>query len=93
MAPVAHRAKGKQDPLGTHVNLDPQTLFQQLPLIAEFAVIFGLIVILPRVAEHVGLPGVLGVLLGGVLLGPAVLGLLNPEGKAIELFAELGKLL
>lgn len=76
-----------------HVNFDPQVLFQQLPLIAKFAVIFGLIVILPRVAEHMGLPGVLGVLLGGVLLGPAVLGLLNPEGKAIELFAELGKLL
>lgn len=75
------------------MNLDPQILFQQLPLIAKFAVIFGLIVILPRIAEHFGLPGVLGVLLGGVLLGPAVLGLLNPEGKAIELFAELGKLL
>lgn len=75
------------------MNLDPQILFQQIPLIAKFALIFGLIVILPRVAEHVGLPGVLGVLLGGVLLGPAVLGLLNPEGKAIELFAELGKLL
>jgi Kef-type K+ transport system membrane component KefB len=75
------------------VNFEPQILFQQLPLIAKFAVTFGLIVILPQVAEHVGLPGVLGVLLGGVLLGPAVLGLLNPEGKAIELFAELGKLL
>ncbi|MFO1302080.1 MAG: cation:proton antiporter [Burkholderiales bacterium] len=75
------------------MSFDPQILFQQLPLIAKFAVIFGLIVILPRVAEHVGLPGVLGVLLGGVLLGPAVLGLLNPQGKAIELFAELGKLL
>ena len=75
------------------MNFDPQILFQQLPLIAKFAVIFGLIVILPQVAEHVALPGVLGVLLGGVLLGPAVLGLLNPEGKAIELFAELGKLL
>lgn len=75
------------------MNFEPQVLFHQLPLIAKFAVIFGLIVVLPRVAEHVGLPGVLGVLLGGVLLGPAVLGLLNPEGKAIELFAELGKLL
>lgn len=75
------------------MNFEPQILFQQLPLIAKFAVIFGLIVVLPRITEHVGLPGVLGVLLGGVLLGPAVLGLLNPEGKAIELFAELGKLL
>lgn len=75
------------------MNFEPQVLFHQLPLIAKFAVIFGLIVVLPRVAENVGLPGVLGVLLGGVLLGPAVLGLLNPEGKAIELFAELGKLL
>lgn len=70
-----------------------QHLFQNIPLIGRFAVIFGLIVLLPKLAERFALPGVVGLMTGGIVLGPAVLGLLSPEGGPVELFAELGKLL
>ncbi len=70
-----------------------QELFLHLPIIGRFAIVFGLIVILPKISERTGLPGVLGLLIGGILLGPNLLGVINPKGTVIELFSELGKLL
>lgn len=70
-----------------------QQLFQEIPLIGRFAIVFGLIVLLPKLAERIALPGVVGLLAGGVVLGPGVLGLLVPKGGPVEMFAELGKLL
>jgi Kef-type K+ transport system membrane component KefB len=68
-------------------------LFQDLPLIGRFAIIFGLIVLLPKLSERFSLPGVVGLMAGGIALGPQFLGLLSPKGGAVELFAELGRLL
>lgn len=68
-------------------------IFQNLPIIGRFSIIFGLIVILPKIAERVKLPGVVGLICGGILMGPDILGLVNPEGTAFRLFNELGKLL
>jgi Kef-type K+ transport system membrane component KefB len=36
---------------------------------------------------------VFGLLVGGICLGPSVLGILSPESPVVELFSELGKLL
>src|SRR6187401_3013164 len=68
-------------------------LFQHLPIIGRFSIIFGLIVILPKIAERIKLPGVVGLIAGGILLGPDIMGLVNPEGTTFKLFNELGKLL
>ncbi len=73
--------------------MNPQEIFLHLPIIGRFAIVFGLIVILPKISERFGLPGVLGLLVGGILLGPNLLGLINPKASVIELFSELGKLL
>lgn len=73
--------------------MDYHEIFQHLPVIGRFALIFGLIVILPKLSERAGFPGVLGLLIGGILLGPNLLGLVNPKGQVIQLFSELGKLL
>jgi Kef-type K+ transport system membrane component KefB len=70
-----------------------QDLFHQLPIIGRFAIIFGLIVLLPNLAERYSLPGLVGLILGGILLGPEILGWLDPKSKTILLFSELGKLL
>ena len=67
--------------------------FQHLPIIGRFCIIFGLIVTLPKVAERLGLPGVVGLIGGGILLGPDLLGFVSPEGTTFKLFNELGKLL
>lgn len=70
-----------------------ESIFEHLPIIGRFAIIFGLIVILPKLAERIKLPGVVGLIGGGILLGPDILGLVNPNGTAFLLFNELGKLL
>ena len=67
--------------------------FQHLPIIGRFALVFGLIVLLPKLAERIKLPGVVGLIAGGILLGPDILGLVNPKGNTFQLFNELGKLL
>lgn len=59
----------------------------------RFAILFGLLVLLPKLAERIRLPGVVGLIGGGILLGPSILGLVNPEGNTFKLFNELGKLL
>ena len=68
-------------------------IFQHLPIIGRFSIIFGLIVILPKIAERLRLPGVVGLICGGILMGPDILGLVNPQGTTFKLFNELGKLL
>ena len=68
-------------------------VFLHLPLIGRFALIFGLVMLLPRIAERLRLPGVVGLLVGGIVLGPELLGLVDPKNGTIQLFAELGKLL
>ena len=68
-------------------------LYQELPIIGRFAIIFGLIVFLPKLAERFSLPSVVGLLAGGIIVGPEVFGLLNAKHPTIELFSELGKLM
>ena len=68
-------------------------IFQNLPIIGRFSIIFSLIVILPKIAERMKLPGVVGLICGGIIMGPDLLGLVNPQGTTFKLFNELGKLL
>lgn len=66
-----------------------------LPLtpLAKFAIAIGFSVLLPQAMERLRLPGVLGFILAGVLLGPNLLGVIDPQGSTIVLLAEVGKLL
>jgi len=43
-----------------------------------------------RIFQYIKLPVVFGELLGGLLVGPMVLGLVNPDSEAIKVIAELG---
>src|SRR5689334_4168853 len=52
-----------------------------------------LVLILPKLMERIRLPGVLGFILAGVILGPGLTGVLDSESKTIGLWSELGKLL
>jgi Kef-type K+ transport system membrane component KefB len=49
--------------------------------------------LLGALAQRVKQPSVLGELLAGVLLGPSVLGLVNPETDVMQVLSELGVLL
>lgn len=49
--------------------------------------------VLGELAERIGQPAVVGELLAGVLLGPSVLGFVDPTLPALHLFAEIGVVL
>ncbi|QJE94543.1 cation:proton antiporter [Luteolibacter luteus] len=68
-------------------------MLQGITLLTAFAIAMALTVLLPRLMERLRLPSILGFIIAGFLLGPAVLGVLKQDGQAITLFAELGKLL
>src|ERR671925_471331 len=64
-----------------------------LPPLAKFAVGMVMIFGIPRLSRYVRLPGVVGLLLGGVVIGAHVLGIFGEQRPIAEFLAELGKLL
>ncbi|WP_421999208.1 cation:proton antiporter [Reyranella sp.] len=64
-----------------------------LPSLTAFAFTLMLTLLLPRFMERLRLPGPVGYILAGIILGPHALGVLNPDGKVVTFFADLGKLL
>jgi Na+:H+ antiporter len=64
-----------------------------LPALAKFAVLMALIVISPRLSRRIRLPEVVGLLLGGVVLGPHLLDVFPRQHPVAQFFSELGMLL
>src|SRR6516164_9120870 len=64
-----------------------------LPPIAKFALAMAIIVGIPALSRRVRIPGVVGLLLSGVVIGPHVLGLFAEHHPVVDFLAELGKLL
>src|SRR5262245_10386897 len=64
-----------------------------LPLLTKFALALVCILLLPRLVERLRMPGPIGFLLAGLLLGPHGLGALQEQGPVLVFFADLGKLL
>jgi len=64
-----------------------------LPLLTSFALTLMLTLVLPSLMERFRLPRPVGYILAGIILGPNMLSILNPDGKVVSFFAELGKLL
>jgi Kef-type K+ transport system membrane component KefB len=64
-----------------------------LPVLAKFAVAMVMLVSIPRLCRHVRVPAAVGLLLGGTLVGPYVLGLFTTDRPIADFIAELGKLL
>src|SRR5215472_12723039 len=64
-----------------------------LPHLAKFAL--GMMVIwgVPLLSRRVRLPGIVGLLLSGVVIGPYVLGIFGQQRPLVDFFADLGKLL
>jgi Kef-type K+ transport system membrane component KefB/nucleotide-binding universal stress UspA family protein len=56
-----------------------------------FSIILGVILIAPILFTRLKLPGIIGIIVAGVLLGPGVLGLINTEGS-VTLLGQVGLL-
>lgn len=68
-------------------------MLEQLPILTAFAIVMALAILLPHLAERLKLPSIIGYIIAGFVLGPAVFGVIKADGPVITLFAELGKLL
>jgi len=64
-----------------------------LPSLAKFAMALAVIVGVPPLSKRLRLPGVVGLLLSGVVMGPHVLGIFAVHPAIADFFAEIGKLL
>lgn len=64
-------------------------LFQGEPIVS-FAVLLAIILIVPPCFERLRLPGLLGLLVAGVALGPTGLNLLRSESEALVLLSDIG---
>jgi len=64
-----------------------------LPLLIRFLVALSLFTLVPTLCQRVRLPGVVGLILAGVLLGGSGLRLWPDQAPVMDLFAEVGKLL
>lgn len=61
------------------------------PIVA-FTVLLLVTLIIPPIFERLRLPGLVGLLAAGVLLGPSVAGLLDPAGDVETLLSDVGKI-
>jgi Kef-type K+ transport system membrane component KefB len=64
-----------------------------LPLMAKFAIGMALIVGIPLLFQRIKLPGVVGLLLGGILIGPHGIDVFGTHPAVADFFSDLGKLL
>ncbi|WP_447917358.1 cation:proton antiporter [Achromobacter aegrifaciens] len=64
--------------------------FTQLAPFTRFLLWMLLFLLVPLLCERVRIPGVIGFLIAGLLLGPAGIGLLQPDTPLTQLISELG---
>jgi Na+:H+ antiporter len=64
-----------------------------LPVLAKFALGMLMIVTIPRLCRRLHVPAAVGLLLGGVIVGPYILGLFSTDRPIADFLADLGKLL
>lgn len=60
--------------------------------IVEFTLLLLVILIVPPIFENLRLPGLIGLLVAGVILGPDGAGLLNPNTDTMKLLSGIGKI-
>ncbi|MBE9156042.1 cation:proton antiporter [Nodosilinea sp. LEGE 06152] len=60
--------------------------------ITTFVLLLAIVLVTPPVFERFRLPGLVGLIMAGVLFGGSGLGWLNPDSEIMSLFAEIGKI-
>lgn len=66
-------------------------MLPQSPLVT-FTLLIAVILILPPLFERLKLPGLVGLLVAGIVLGPGGLNLLNSKIETVKLLSEIGKI-
>jgi Kef-type K+ transport system membrane component KefB len=64
-----------------------------LPVLAKFALGMVMLVVIPQVSRRLHVPAAVGLLLGGIIVGPYVLDIFGTVRPVADFMADLGKLL
>ena len=64
-----------------------------LSALGKFAIILVMLILLPRLSRRAHIPSPVGLLLGGVIVGPYVLGFATTDRPIADFLGDLGKLL
>jgi len=72
---------------------DGMWFLKHLPMLTTVALTLLLTLVLPQIMRRFRVPGVVGRILAGILLGPHLSGVLRVEGEFVAIFAEIGKLM
>lgn len=70
----------------------PEPIFPLDPLTMFMLVLF-MVLFLPRVFERFKLPGIVGLILGGLILGPKGYGVIDPGDTIMKFLSDVGKLM
>jgi Kef-type K+ transport system membrane component KefB len=70
-----------------------RTFFDEASVMTRIFIVFALVLLAPRLFQKIKLPGVLGLIVVGIIFGPTGLHLLRQDGQVLLMFATLGKLL
>ncbi|MEY3299184.1 MAG: hypothetical protein RLZZ597_2444, partial [Cyanobacteriota bacterium] len=60
--------------------------------IIGFTILLLVTLTVPPLFERLRLPGLVGLLMAGIILGPSVTGLLSPDGELEKLLSDVGKI-
>jgi len=66
---------------------------RHLPILARFAIALTLFLVLPPMCRRVRLPGIIGLILAGVVFGPCGMQVAPKRPEVAEFFSDIGKLL
>lgn len=70
-----------------------QHFFEGASFMVRFALVFALVLVTPKIFQRFKLPGVLALIIIGLVFGPRGLHLFRENGEVLVFFAMLGKLL
>jgi Kef-type K+ transport system membrane component KefB len=66
---------------------------RHLSPLVQLALVMSAMFFIPKLVERFGIPGLIGLIVAGMVTGPLGLGIFKLGGPVITVFAELGKLL
>jgi Kef-type K+ transport system membrane component KefB len=60
--------------------------------VVSFVILLAVILLVPPLVERLRLPGLVGLLIAGFLLGPNLLNVLNSKSETMNLLSDIGKI-
>jgi len=77
----------------THILEFIQHYILTLSALARFSIALAMLFAIPRLCRRVHAPAAVGLLVGGIIVGPYVLGIFGQDRPIADFLGELGKLL